>query len=199
MKLKLWRLLLLGLGLSNAIAFRAKSQISPDGTTNTTVNSTDNTIVINEGDRTRDNLFHSFEQFSVPNGSEAFFNNANDIANIFSRVTGGDISEIDGLIRANGDANLFLINPAGIVFGEGAALDIGGSFTASTAESVVFNDDVEFDATQGSNSPLLTVSQPIGLNFGNSPGNIALDGSNLEVDNKEALALLGGNVSINRG
>ena len=199
MKLKLWRSLLLGLCLSNAIALRAESQISPDGTTNTTIESTDNTITIDEGDRSGNNLFHSFEQFSILNGSQAFFNNPNDIANIFSRVTGGDISEIDGLIRANGGANLFLINPAGIVFGEGAALDIGGSFTASTAESIVFSNDVEFDATDGDNAPLLTINQPIGLNYGNNPGSIAVNGSNLEVGSGEALALLGGDVVTAEG
>ena len=201
MKLKLWRSLLLGLCLSNAIASQAYSQISPDGTTNTTVNSTDNTITIDSGDRAGDNLFHSFEQFDLPSGSEAFFNNQSDIANIFSRVTGGDISQIEGLIRANGNASLFLINPAGIVFGEGAALDIGGSFTASTAESIVFNDDVEFNAqdTRSDSAPLLTINQPVGLNYGNSPGNIAINGSSLSVNNGETLALLGGNVTITGG
>ena len=220
--IKLWRSLLLGLCLSSAIVYaalrsasRVASQIIPDGTTNTTVNSTDNGIRIDEGDkptlkgtpsdngmtslRSGDNLFHSFEQFSVPNGSEAFFNNSNDIANIFSRVTGGNISEIEGLIRANGDANLFLINPAGIVFGEGAALDIGGSFFASTAESIVFTDDVEFSATQGNDPPLLTINQPIGLNYGSTPGNITVNNSNLEVDNGKTLALLGGDVTITGG
>ena len=206
MKLKLWRSLLLGLCLSNAIVYAAlksasqvQAQISPDGTTNTTVNSTDNGIIIDEGDRSGDNLFHSFEEFSVLNGSEAFFNNSNDIANILSRVTGGDISNIDGLIRANGNANLFLINPAGIIFGEGAALDIGGSFTASTAESIVFSDDVEFSATQGNDSPLLTINQPIGLNYGSTPGNITVNNSNLEVNNRATLALLGGDVTITGG
>ena len=199
MKLKLWRSLLLGLCLSNTIAPQAAAQISPDSTTDTNVNSTDNVINIQGGDRSGENLFHSFEQFSVPNGSEAFFNNANDIANIFSRVTGGDISNIDGLIRANGDASLFLINPAGIVFGEGAALDLGGSFFASTAESIVFADDVEFSATDDTEPPLLTVNQPLGLNFGNNPGDIAVNGSNLQVDNGETLALFGGNVTIAGG
>ena len=197
--MKLWRSLLLGLFLAGAIAPKVESQISPDGTTNTTIAPTDNGITIDEGDRSGDNLFHSFEQFSVPNGSEAFFNNPNDIANIFSRVTGGNISNIDGLIKANSDANLFLINPAGIVFGEGAALDIGGSFITSTAESVVFSDDVEFSATDSDNPPLLTINQPIGLNFGNDPGNIAVNNSNLQVDNAKTLAFLGGDVTVTGG
>ena len=199
MKLKLWYSLLLGLFLNSAIALRAGAQISPDGTTNTTINSIDNTIRIDEGDRAGNNLFHSFERFSVPNGSEAFFNNSNDIANILSRVTGGNISQIDGLIRANGNANLFLINPAGIIFGEGAALDIGGSFITSTAESIVFADDVEFSAQDSENPPLLTIDMPIGLNYGTSPGSITVDGSEIEVDNGETLAFLGGDVSITGG
>ena len=196
MKLKLWRSLLLGLCLSNAIAPHVASQISPDGTTNTNVDTTDSVINIERGDRAGDNLFHSFEEFSVPNGSEAFFNNQSDIVNIFSRVTGGDISNIDGLIRANGDASLFLINPAGIIFGEGAALDLGGSFFASTAESIVFTDNVEFSTTDVEESPLLTINQPLGLNFGNNSGDIAVNGSNLQVDNGETLAFFGGNVTI---
>ena len=219
MKLKLWRSLLLGLCLSNAIVYAAlksasqvQAQISPDGTTNTTVNSTDNGIIIDEGDRSGDNLFHSFEEFSVLNGSEAFFNNANDIANIFSRVTGGDLSNIDGLIRANGDASLFLINPAGIIFGEGAALDLGGSFFASTAESIVFTDNIEFSATDAENSPLLTVNQPIGLQFGVNSGSIQVQGrgdtnsntntdiidtqDGLQVPGDRTLALVGGDINL---
>ena len=218
MKLKLWRSLLLGLCLSNAIVYAAlksasqvQAQISPDGTTNTIVNSTDNGIIIDEGDRSGDNLFHSFEQFSVPNGSEAFFNNANDIINIFSRVTGGDISNIDGLIRANGDASLFLINPAGIIFGEGASLDLGGSFFTSTAESIVFTDNIEFSATDAENSPLLTVNQPIGLQFGVNSGSIQVQGrgdtnSNTNTDiidtqdglviGDRTLALVGGDINL---
>ena len=199
MKLKLWRSLLLGLCLSNAIASQVQAQISPDGTTNTNVDPTDSVINIERGDRAGDNLFHSFEEFSVPNGSEAFFNNANDIANIFSRVTGGDISNIDGSIKANGDASLFLINPAGIIFGEGAALDLGGSFFASTAESIVFTDNVEFSTTDVEEPPLLTINQPLGLNFDNNPGDIAVNGSNLEVNNSKTLALFGGNVTITGG
>ncbi|MDJ0570086.1 MAG: filamentous hemagglutinin N-terminal domain-containing protein [Pleurocapsa sp. MO_192.B19] len=204
--MKQWCSLLVGLFFSSAIsqiavgiALPVKAQITVDGTTNTSVTPIDNGIRIDEGNRAGNNLFHSFEQFSVLNGSEAFFNNANDLVNIFSRVTGGNISNIDGLIRANGNANLFLINPAGIIFGENASLDIGGSFVASTADSIVFSDNVEFLATDGDNSPLLTINMPIGLNFGNNPGDIAVNSSKLQVNSGKTLALFGGNVTITGG
>ncbi|ELS04518.1 filamentous hemagglutinin family N-terminal domain [Xenococcus sp. PCC 7305] len=147
------------------------AQVSPDGTTNTTVGVTGNDFTIEQGDRAGGNLFHSFSDFSVPTDGSAFFNNAADIVNIFSRVTGGNISNIDGLLGANGGANLFLLNPAGIIFGEGARLDIGGSFFGSTADSIVFPDG-EFSATNLANPPLLTINAPIGLSFRDNPGDI---------------------------
>ncbi len=156
----------------------ASAQITPDGTTSTTVNVNGNNFEINNGERLGSNLFHSFRDFSVPNGGSAFFNNAADIVNIFSRVTGGNISNIDGLIRANGSSNLFLLNPAGIIFSEGARLDIGGSFYGSTADSILFPDG-EFSATDLDNPPLLTINGPIGLNLGNNPGEITIIGDGL--------------------
>ncbi|MEN9519647.1 MAG: hypothetical protein RLZZ381_2235, partial [Cyanobacteriota bacterium] len=78
----------------------ASAQITSDGTVNTQVTENGNTAEITGGERSGDNLFHSFQDFSVETGNEASFLNANDIANIFSRVTGGNISNIDGLISA---------------------------------------------------------------------------------------------------
>ncbi|MGK7897428.1 MAG: filamentous hemagglutinin N-terminal domain-containing protein, partial [Xenococcus sp. (in: cyanobacteria)] len=155
-----------GLFLCSAIA-----QVTPDGTTNTTVNVNSNNFTIEQGDRSGGNLFHSFGDFSIPTDGSASFNNAADIVNIFSRVTGGNISNIDGLLRANGGANLFLLNPAGIIFGEGARLDIGGSFFGSTADSIVFPDG-EFSASDLANPPLLTINAPIGLNLRDNPADI---------------------------
>ncbi len=198
--------LLLFLGyctLSQGIFLKpATAQITSDGTTNTTVDVDGNDFTIQQGNRAGSNLFHSFRDFSVPNGGSAFFDNAADIANIFSRVTGGNISNIDGLIRAN-DANLFLINPAGIIFGAGARLDIGGSFYGSTADSILFEDG-EFSATDLDNRPLLTINAPIGLNFRDNPGDIVNnsvpdDNGSLSVSPGVTFALLGGDVNFTGG
>ena len=153
-----------------------------------------------DGGATRgDNLFHSFSQFSIPTGSTAFFNNAPDVQNILTRVTGGSISNIDGLIRANGTANLFLLNPNGIIFGANAQLNVGGSFVASSADHLQFDNGFAFSASNPQAPPLLTVNVPIGLQYGSNPGSVQVQGATLRVSPGQTLALLGGNVSINGG
>ncbi len=172
------------------------AQITADGTTSTNVDSEGNDFTISEGNQRGENLFHSFRDFSVPNGGSAFFDNSSDIVNIFSRVTGGNISSIDGLIRANDGANLFLINPAGIIFGEGGSLDIGGSFYGSTADSILFPDGIEFSATNTQAEPILSINAPIGLNFRNNSRDITANKSTLQVDRGKTLAIVGGNLNL---
>ena len=133
---KLWLLLLLP-------TLPVQAQINPDNTlpTSSQINPQNNIIYIEQGTVKGTNLFHSFAQFSVPDGMTAYFNNNSNIQNIFSRVTGGEISQINGTIQANGNANLFLMNPQGIIFGKNASLNIGGSFLATTANSMKFADN----------------------------------------------------------
>ncbi len=154
----------------------ANAQIASDGSLNTTVFQNGNNFTITNGTVTGNNLFHSFSQFSVPTGGSALFDNATTIENIFARVTGGSTSNIDGLIRANGTANLFLLNSAGIIFGENASLNIGGSFLGTTANSIKFSDGAEFSAVNANSTPLLTMSVPIGLQMGQNSGTITVRG-----------------------
>jgi filamentous hemagglutinin family protein len=184
----------------------ARSQITPDGTlpNNTVVIPDGNTSLIEQGTRVGNNLFHSFQEFSIPTGKEAFFNNPLDIQNILTRVTGGNSSNIDGTLRANGTANLFLLNPNGISFGPNAQLNLGGSFLGSTANSIKFSDGSEFSATNPQVPPLLTINVPIGLQFGANPGKIvnqsqANSNTGLQVLPGQTLALVGGDVSLEGG
>ncbi|MBN4005591.1 filamentous hemagglutinin N-terminal domain-containing protein [Nostoc sp. LPT] len=192
---------------------RVFAQIIPDSTlpNNSSVTTDGNISNITGGTQAGSNLFHSFEQFSVPTGVTASFNNAVDIQNIISRVTGRSISNIDGLIRALGKANLFLINPNGIIFGRNASLDIGGSFVASTANALQFGNIGFFSATEKNiPSPLLTID-PSALLFNQTapirnnsvaPAGIDPAGLNafgLRVPNGKSLLLVGGDVSMEGG
>ncbi len=207
--------------LISGIFLPAMAQVISDGTTNSTVNPSGNNFTILNGTQKGSNLFHSFSSFSVPtNGSATFdLKNTPDITTIFSRVTGGNVSNIDGLIQilnSNNSASLFLLNPNGIVFGANAKLDIGGSFLGTTADSIKFADGVEFIAVNPV-APLLTMSAPIGLQMGQNPGAITVQGSGyslniasilspiirtpsltqLEVESGKTLALVGGNLNLN--
>jgi filamentous hemagglutinin family protein len=207
--------LLMCLGLSAP----AIAQIVPDTTlpVNSTVPPNCLNCTIDGGSVRGGNLFHSFTQFSVPTGGSAYFNNPVNIQSIISRVTGPYLSTIDGLIQANGGANLIFINPNGIIFGSNARLNIGGSFLASTARSIGFADGFVFSATP-QDTPLLTSSIPVGLGFQN-PGSIQVQGQGhslvtptfvrppsglgtnpgLSVRPGQTLAMLGGDVILDGG
>jgi filamentous hemagglutinin family protein len=170
------------LGLGFALPASSQLRVVEDGTLSTKVTSPDGlNFTIDFGDRVGNNLFHSFREFSIPTLGSARFNHAPDIQNIFSRVTGGTASNINGLIQAQGTANLFLLNPAGILFGANAQLNIGGSFVGTTASSIRFADGAEFRATDVSTRPLLTVSAPIGVQFGQPAGAIQVQGTGLQL------------------
>ncbi|GAB4366022.1 MAG: hypothetical protein Kow00121_03040 [Elainellaceae cyanobacterium] len=154
---------------------------------------------INGGARRGANLFHSFREFNIDEGRGAYFTNPDGVANILARVTGGSRSDILGTLGVLGDANLFLINPNGILFGSGASLDLNGSFISSTAESIVFDNEFAFSATNPQAPPLLTVNVPIGLQYGVNSGEIRSQGASLQVQNGQALTLVGGTVNVDGG
>ncbi|MEM9276168.1 MAG: filamentous hemagglutinin N-terminal domain-containing protein [Cyanobacteria bacterium P01_F01_bin.143] len=205
---------------------RASAQITADTTLPSNSipvsNFSGDLITITGGTNAGNNLFHSFQEFSVIDGQTAFFDNGITIENIFSRVTGDSLSNIDGMIRANGTASLFLINPNGVIFGPNSSLNIGGSFIGSTADSIQFSDGSFYSAIAPQSSSLLTINIPIGLQYGAQPGNIIVQGNGnntgfkdpsisdqtlikdfrpagLQVQTGNSLALIGGNIALDGG
>ncbi|UKP01099.1 two-partner secretion domain-containing protein [Nostoc sp. UHCC 0870] len=191
--------------------------MTPDLTlpNNSTTTLDGNTRIIEGGTQVGNNLFHSFQDFSILTGTSVQFNNGLDVQNIITRITGSSVSNIDGLISANGTANLFLINPSGIVFGPNARLDIGGSFLATTADAIEFPNG-SFSATNPQ-APLLTIDIPIGLQFNGNSGSITVQGAgqgliapsslfsptipnnnslHLSVNEKQTLALLADKITL---
>jgi filamentous hemagglutinin family protein len=195
------------------------AQAIPDGSIPTTVQQFGDVMKINGGETVGNNLFHSFEDFSIPEGMEAAFQNAANIENIFARITGDSASLIDGVLSTQGGANLFLINPHGINFGQNALLEVGGSFIGTTAESVEFEGGTIYSATVSDSEPLLTSNIPIGLGFGSYSGVIKVDGAGNQITSEspfqpiefkqkpeglsvpagETLALIGNGVNLNGG
>jgi filamentous hemagglutinin family protein len=197
----------------------AFAQIIPDttlGSENSRVTGISPTIdQINGGATRGTNLFHSFQEFNVGEGRSAYFTNPAGIENILTRVTGTNSSNILGTLGViGGNANLFLINPNGIIFGVNARLDVGGSFTATTANAIKLGDTGLFSASEPATSNLLTV-RPSALFFNAvasraivnqslaqslSGQTNSLDGPvGLQVPTGQTLALVGGDVTIEGG
>ena len=162
------------------------------------------------------NLFHSFGEFNISAGREAyFFSPSADIQNILARVTGKNASEILGRLGTSGSSspNLFLINPNGIVWGKDSSLDMQGSLVVTTANGVQFGNQGVFSATNPQAAPLLTIN-PSALLFNQIQGNagitnqsqatagknlIAEDVTGLRVADGKSLLLVGGNINLDGG
>jgi filamentous hemagglutinin family protein len=199
------------LGLTSLLLIRAEvslAQVIPDGSLgseNSVVNATTlpNTLLLISGGAERSRqLFHSFQTFNVAPSQQVLFSPSGNISNIFARVTGGNASTILGTLGVVGPANLFLLNPQGILFGPNAQLALGGSFVATTADGFLFGAQT-FSAISPQAAPMLTVTVPIGLGFGANPGAIVnrstANGVGLGVTPFHTLGLLGGDVAIEGG
>jgi filamentous hemagglutinin family protein len=143
------------------------------------------------------NLFHSFQGFNLNRFESATFSGPNNVSNIISRVTGGNPSQIDGLIRSTiPNADMYFLNPYGIMFGPNAKLDVQGGFHASTADYLRLGDGGRFDVRYPNDS-LLTIAPIESFGFlTDSPAPLSLEGSQLEISNGKIFSLIGGNLSI---
>ena len=145
------------------------------------------------GQKVGQNLFHSFSDFNVGNGQIASFTGPADVQNILARVTGGRPSQIDGTLHSeiNG-ADLYLLNPRGVIFGSTARLDLSGSFAVSTGDHVSLGTKGRFDAATPGNS-ILTSAAPSAFGFSQKPpAAIQVNGSMLTVPDGKAIRLVGG-------
>jgi|CXWL01.1.fsa_nt_gi filamentous hemagglutinin family protein len=147
------------------------------------------------------NLFHSFGEFGIPTSNIANFLNETALptSNILGRVTGGNPSNIFGTIQTTGfgSANLYLMNPAGIVFGLNATLNVGGSVTFTTANNFRLSDGILFNAVPGPADALLSTAPVAAFGFlGSTPGTITVQGSNLSVQPGQAINLVSGDLTI---
>ncbi len=152
-------------------------------------------IEANMGQQYGGNLFHSFDQFEIKLNERATFSGPNSVTNIISRVTGGKVSTINGVLESTiPDANFYLINPAGIVFGEGAELNVQGSFYASTADYLRLGVNGKFNATHPEAS-VLTVAPPSDFGFlGSNPAPIIFENTRLSIP--ETLAITAGDIKL---
>lgn len=154
-------------------------------------------ITADLGQQVGGNLFHSFGTFSILPGESATFSGPASVSNILGRVTGGQVSQINGMVRSTiPGASLYLLNPAGILFGEQAQLNVPGSVHISTADTLRLSDGGRFDARTPANS-VLTVAPVEAFGFlGDTPGRIQADGSRLQVPRGQTLSLIGGDLSL---
>ena len=190
------------LGWLSAAAGSAGAQpITPaaDGT-NTVVTPNGNRYDISGGSLSPEqaNLFHSFTQFGLSSGQTANFLTNPNIQNILGRITGGNPSLINGLIQVTGgNSNLFLMNPAGMIFGPNASLNVPGSFNATTATGIGFGNNQWFSAL-GNNNWATLIGNPHSFALTNSPGGSIVNSGNLTVTPGQNLTLVGSTV-VNTG
>ncbi|CAK0768246.1 exported hypothetical protein [Gammaproteobacteria bacterium] len=181
------------------LASAAQAQITLDGTLGRAgpLPGPNYAITPDLGRQVGGNLFHSFGQFSIHTGESATFSGPSSVSNILSRVTGGEVSQIDGTLRSTiPGAALYLVNPAGVMFGEHATLDVPGSVHITTADYLRLGNGGRFDARNPSNS-LLTVMPVEAYGFlGDAPGKIGVSGAFLRVPEGQTLSLIGGDINL---
>ena len=188
-----FRISSIALLLACTIAPPTLAQIVP--AQNTIVTPQGNTFNITGGNTSSNgkNVFQVFDRLNLTAGQTANFQTQSTIRNILTRITGNEPSRIDGLLKISGsNANLYLLNPSGILFGPNARLDLNGNFVGSTATGIKFGNQI-WNGEANTNVNLLN-SDPSHLTFGLDPSAI-VNAGNLRVATGNTLALLGGSVA----
>jgi filamentous haemagglutinin family N-terminal domain len=191
-----------GLVVSSALI---KAEVTLDGTLGpaSALQGPDYLISPEIGQQVGGNLFHSFGLFNLNASESATFTGPDSIENILGRVTGGMASHIDGLVRSTiPDANLFLLNPSGVLFGPNAQLDVQGSFHVSTADFIRLADGVRFNAMPSAEDALLTTAPPEAFGFLGEKqpasitfvGDLSKGGTELWVPKGKTFSVIGGNI-----
>ncbi|SLM31870.1 exported hypothetical protein [Desulfamplus magnetovallimortis] len=192
----IWLLFLIIFAVSFEVVF---ADIATDGSVGPalTLTGPDFTIPDNLGTVSGRNLFHSFKTFSISENQSATFTGSDSINNVISRVTGGEISTIDGLLRSTvGDADFFFINPSGVVFGPHATVDVPAAFHVSTADELIFDDGRILSATLPATSTL-TQAAPESFGFSGAKSvTIEINGSVLEFVPESSISISSGDIII---
>jgi filamentous hemagglutinin family protein len=178
------------------VSLTLKAEIITDGTLGTATSLEGPNFFINDslGLQIGGNLFHSFQDFNIFNGETATFTSPDSVNNILARVTGNNGSIINGKLNSN--ANLFLINPNGLLFGRNASLNVNGSFHATTADYIGLGKTGRFAATNPNDSKL-TIASPSAFGFlDTNISPITIQGNYLKVPDEQTLSIIGGDLEI---
>lgn len=186
-----------------ATAANSDAQVVLDGKfgSNAAVAGPNFAITPEMGSTRGNNLFHSFQKFDLQAGDVATFSGPANIQNVLTRVTGPTASSINGTIRSEiAGANFFLINPHGIIFGPNAAIDVSGSFAATSANFLKLADGARFVASLDANDSELSTAPVSAFGFlGSNPGSIAVQQSNLAGAPGQTVSIVGGEITIDGG
>lgn len=152
-----------------------------------------------DGERSGQNLFHSFSRMDLSSNETAVYQGDAGIRNLVTTITGGR-SSIDGKIESEiAGANLFLINPDGVVFGENATVDLSGALVVSTADRLIFSNGDEMETGGAAPPSILSVADPVGFGFLDSPASIEVVGSRIRLTTDRSLSLIGGDIELSGG
>ena len=175
------------------------AQVATDGSLGPEVTLDGTGIEVGQGlgARMGDNLFHSFDRFSIAVDQQVTFTGDEGIDNVISRVTGGEVSTIAGtLLSEVGDEGFFFINPTGVIIEESGSIDVPAALHVSNATLVRFNDGSEW-STSDRTDATLTIASPEAFGFlGASTTGVQINGAELEVADGATLDVTGVNVAI---